>query len=163
MARGTVMQKRSSSIMKVIVETHNGTQTVEEYSVEARLPKEALEKAIAIEIGKEFPEKPSLASIVQLMEANIEEPLTIEDIASCCGISTRQIERIFQKFFGMFPRKYYMGLRMERAQYLLQETNCSVAEVGAKCGFPNSSAFSKSYNRFTGRWPQQERQKKGER
>jgi AraC family transcriptional regulator, glycine betaine-responsive activator len=38
-----------------------------------------------------------------LMEANIEDPLSLDDVADKAGISRRQIERLFRRHLGMVP------------------------------------------------------------
>jgi AraC-like DNA-binding protein len=55
------------------------------------------------------------------MEANIEEPLSTDDIAGLVGISRRQLERLFKQYLGSLPSRYYLELRLQRARQLLLE------------------------------------------
>ncbi|MFL6676205.1 MAG: GlxA family transcriptional regulator, partial [Massilia sp.] len=70
--------------------------------------------------------QPKLTEAVSLMEANIEEPLSTDDIAQLAGISRRQLERLFKQYLGSLPSRYYLELRLQRARQLLLDTNYSI-------------------------------------
>ena len=57
-------------------------------------------------------------AVVATMEQNIEEPLSCSELATHVGFSARQLERLFQKYIGQAPTRYYLGLRLERARHL---------------------------------------------
>jgi len=86
-----------------------------------------------------------LATAVQIMENNIEDPLTPDEISAVVGLSTRQLERLFAKYLGNSPKRYYLTLRLEKARDLLRQTDFSVTDVCVACGFKSLSHFSKSY------------------
>lgn len=89
--------------------------------------------------------QPKLTEAVALMEANLEELLPLDDLASLVGISRRQLERLFKKYLNCVPRRYYLDLRLKKARQLLLQTDKSVAEVAIACGFVSAPHFSKSY------------------
>ena len=82
--------------------------------------------------------QPKLSEAVTLMEANIEEPLSTDDIANLVGLSRRQLERLFKQYLGSLPSRYYLVLRLQRARQLLLDTNNSIVQVGLMCGFVRS-------------------------
>ena len=86
-----------------------------------------------------------LALALQVMENNIEDPLTPEEISEVVALSTRQLERLFSKYIGVSPKRYYLKLRLEKARDLLRQTDMSVTDVCVACGFKSLSHFSKSY------------------
>ena len=86
-----------------------------------------------------------LGVAIQIMENNIEDPLTPDEISDVIGLSTRQLERLFAKHVGVSPKRYYLGLRLEKARDLLRQTDFSVTDVCVACGFKSLSHFSKSY------------------
>ncbi|MFK7761862.1 MAG: GlxA family transcriptional regulator [Roseobacter sp.] len=86
-----------------------------------------------------------LAMALQVMENNIEDPLTPDEISAIAEISTRQMERLFAKYIGVSPKRYYLSLRLEKARDLLRQTDLSVTNVCVACGFKSLSHFSKSY------------------
>jgi transcriptional regulator GlxA family with amidase domain len=104
--------------------------------------------------------QPKLSEAVSLMEANIEEPLSTDEIASLVGISRRQLERQFKQYLGSVPSRYYLELRLQRARQLLLESNQSIVQVGLMCGFSSGSHFSTAYSALFGITPREERQRK---
>jgi AraC family transcriptional regulator, L-arginine-responsive activator len=104
--------------------------------------------------------QPKLSEAVSLMEANIEEPLSTDDIANLVGISRRQLERQFKQYLGSVPSRYYLELRLRRARQLLLESNHSIVQVGLMCGFSSGSHFSTAYGALYGITPREERQRK---
>lgn len=104
--------------------------------------------------------QPKLSQAVSLMEANLEEPLTADDIAGAVGISRRQLERLFKQYLNSVPSRYYLELRLQRARKLLLETSHSIVQVGLMCGFSSGSHFSTAYGALFGVTPREERQRK---
>jgi transcriptional regulator GlxA family with amidase domain len=104
--------------------------------------------------------QPKLTEAVTLMEANIEEPLSTDDIANLVGISRRQLERLFKQYLGSLPSRYYLELRLQRARQLLLDTNNSIVQVGLMCGFSSGSHFSTAFGALFGNTPREERQRK---
>ena len=99
-----------------------------------------------------------LLFIIELMEANIAEPLSLVEIAKYAGLSRRQIERLFRRNLGRSPARYYLEIRLDRARHLLIQSDAPIVEVAVACGFVSASHFSKCYRELYGRSPQQERQ-----
>ncbi|TWI61481.1 transcriptional regulator GlxA family with amidase domain [Pseudoduganella lurida] len=104
--------------------------------------------------------QPKLSEAVTLMEANLEEPLSTDDIANLVGLSRRQLERLFKQYLGSLPSRYYLELRLQRARQLLLDTNHSIVQVGLMCGFSSGSHFSTAFGALFGNTPREERQRK---
>jgi transcriptional regulator GlxA family with amidase domain len=104
--------------------------------------------------------QPKLTEAVTLMEANIEEPLSTDEIAQLAGVSRRQLERLFKQYLGSLPSRYYLELRLQRARQLLRDTNHSIVQVGLMCGFSSGSHFSTAFGALFGNTPREERQRK---
>jgi AraC family transcriptional regulator, glycine betaine-responsive activator len=98
-----------------------------------------------------------LTSAVQLMEANIREPINQYELATYSDLSVRQLQRLFKKYLNCSPSRYYSQLRLQRAKDLLQQTSLSILEVTSETGFVSVSHFSKSYKVFFGYPPSYER------
>ncbi|WP_265518037.1 GlxA family transcriptional regulator [Nitratireductor luteus] len=96
-------------------------------------------------------------TIIELMEANLSEPLSLVEIAASVGLSRRQIERLFRQEMGRSPARYYLEIRLDRARHLLVQSTMPVVEVAVACGFVSASHFSKCYRELYARSPQQER------
>jgi AraC family carnitine catabolism transcriptional activator len=61
------------------------------------------------------------------------------------GASPRQLERRFKAALGMGPMRFYLGLRLERAERLLTYSRLSVRDVGLAAGFSSMAQFSRAY------------------
>jgi len=99
----------------------------------------------------------NLIAIAELMEANIENPLSLEAIAGRAGISRRQIERLFKQYVNCVPKRYYLEMRLRRARELLLQTAMPVMAVSTACGFQSPPHFSKCYRNQFGHPPIAER------
>lgn len=101
--------------------------------------------------------QPKLVEAVGLMEANIEEPIPLDDLARYVEVSRRQLERLFKKYLNCVPTRYYLNLRLTRARQLLLQTDMSIANIALTCGFISAPHFSKCYRALYGRPPSQQR------
>ena len=100
---------------------------------------------------------PKLSQVIQMMEANIEEPISPSILARDVGMSTRQLERLFRRYLNRSPKRYYMELRLQKARNLLMQTDMSVINVALACGFASPSHFSKCYRAHYDTTPYRER------
>ncbi|BAL27088.1 GlxA family transcriptional regulator [Azoarcus sp. KH32C] len=96
-----------------------------------------------------------LQNVLQLMKSNIEEPLSIDDLALHAKTSRRQIDRLFQRYMNTTPSRYYLETRLTRARRLLQQTNEPITTVAIACGFTSAPHFSRCYREFFGMSPSQ--------
>ena len=123
------------------------TDRVRLSSERQRLP---LSARLGVQNGK-------VLQIIELMEANLAEPLTLVEIADAVGLSRRQIERLFRQDMGRSPARYYLEIRLDRARRLLAQSTMPVVDVAVACGFVSASHFSKCYREIYRCSPQQER------
>ncbi len=100
---------------------------------------------------------PKLSQVIQMMEGNIEEPISPSVLAKDVGMSTRQLERLFRRYLNRSPKRYYMELRLQKARNLLMQTDMSVINVALACGFASPSHFSKCYRAHYNTTPYRER------
>jgi transcriptional regulator GlxA family with amidase domain len=100
---------------------------------------------------------PRLNDALQLMEANIEEPLATDEIAALAGISRRQLERLFRQYLNAMPAKYYLNLRLSKARTQLQRSSQSVVQISLACGFASAAHFSNAYRERFGVTPREDR------
>ena len=104
---------------------------------------------------------PKLSQVIQMMEGNIEDPMSPADLAEEVGMSTRQLERLFRRYLNRSPKRYYMELRLQKARNLLMQTDMSVINVALACGFASPSHFSKCYRSHYNTTPYRERGSQG--
>ncbi len=101
--------------------------------------------------------QPKLSQVVAIMEANLEEPVSLEELARLNEVSVRQLERLFHKHLQRTPSQYYLELRLSRARQLLLRSESQVRDIALACGFVSPAHFSKCYSRFFGVSPIGER------
>ncbi len=103
--------------------------------------------------------QPKLTEVATLMAANLEEPLSIDELADYVDISRRQLERLFRSHLNHTPTRYYVGLRLKAARRLLLQTEKSITEISIFCGFSSVGHFSKSYRDEFGLAPSSDRKR----
>ncbi len=150
------------NMMLAVIRQHYGNEVVR-----------GIEEILSCDKIGEIPERPMpctaidpalpepLQAVLQLMEANIEEPLGMEELAGLVNLSRRQIERLFHRYIDSTPSKYYLELRITRARRLLLQTNETIAAITVACGFVSTTHFSHCYRDYFGQSPSQARQNRG--
>jgi len=106
-----------------------------------------------------IPREPLLQRAITLMEANLEAPLGIRELAVELDISWRRLERLFARHLDTSPQRAYLTLRLDHAHRLLHETPHSVMEIALACGFTSASSFTRAFRRRHGVVPSQLRRK----
>lgn len=100
---------------------------------------------------------PHVARATEIMRAALEDPVSPMEIAQDLGISARQLERLFGRYFNTSPSRYYMELRLDRARNLLLQTEMSISEVAIASGFQSVGHFSRLYRKSFGTMPSAQR------
>ncbi|SHL07346.1 transcriptional regulator, AraC family with amidase-like domain [Roseovarius marisflavi] len=96
---------------------------------------------------------PLLVRAIKLMQANIETPTAMEDLADAAGCSRRQMERLFVKYLDKTPYRFFRDLRLDRGRSLLRETDMSVTEIAVASGFTSPVVFIKCFRERFGHSP----------
>jgi len=99
-----------------------------------------------------------MVDCIELMEANVEQPLTTQELAECIGISKRQLERLFRAHLLTTPTHYYQGLRLKESKRLLEQTTLSIVEIAVACGFLSAGHFAKRFRLQYGSTPREARE-----
>ncbi|MDZ7749607.1 MAG: GlxA family transcriptional regulator [Halofilum sp. (in: g-proteobacteria)] len=96
---------------------------------------------------------PELVRVIETMEANLEQPLSLGQLAERCGLSRRRLQRLFDRHMDEPPQRHYLRLRLERAQHLLRHGDLPVHEVAIACGFGSAAYFARAYRAHHGHPP----------
>lgn len=86
-----------------------------------------------------------LVRAIKIMQANIETPVTMDELANAACCSRRQLERLFAKYLNQTPYRFFRDMRLDHARGLLRETDLSVTEISMAAGFTSPMVFSKSF------------------
>ena len=92
---------------------------------------------------------------VELMHTQLDQELTLKQLAAASYLSPFHFARLFKKLTGASPHNYLAGIRATRAQLLLAETDLSVTEIGARVGYLSGSHFTKAFRLATGATPRE--------
>lgn len=98
-----------------------------------------------------------LRRVLDFIEANLAEPLTLELLAHVAGLSVFHFARVFRKATGFSPYRYVSERRLQRAQRMLMAQDSAVQEIALACGFPRHANFSAAFARARGMSPSQYR------
>ena len=85
-----------------------------------------------------------------LADARYAEPLGVDDLAHCAGLSRAHFSREFRRAFGESPHAYLLTRRLERAATLLRTTDRSVAAICFAVGLQSVGSFTTSFTRTYG-------------
>ena len=92
---------------------------------------------------------------IELMHAQLEQDLSLKDLAAASYLSPFHFARLFKKLTGATPHNYLAAIRTTRAQLLLAETDLSITEIGARVGYLSPSHFTKAFRLATTTTPRE--------
>ena len=95
-----------------------------------------------------------LTTARSLLEASLQEPLRLEQVATGACLSPFHLHRLFSQTFGETPHQYLVRRRLERAAQLLTKSDLPVTVVCLECGFQSLGSFSSLFRRTFGASPQ---------
>ena len=101
-----------------------------------------------------------LQRVIEQMRSSLDEDLSLERLAETSGLSPSQFVRAFRGATGQPPHRYLVGLRVEQARALLEQTDLPVTVIGLRCGFEQPSHFATSFRARTGFSPRAWRQER---
>ena len=91
--------------------------------------------------------------VLEYIENHYSTALTLEDLAGVAGMNPKYFCRVFRSLTHHSPVDYLNYYRIEQAANLLDSTALSVTEVGNRCGFWESSYFTKVFKKYKGVTP----------
>lgn len=91
------------------------------------------------------------------IEGNLENNITVTEVAAFVGLCRSQLFRIFRTEAGCSPQEWMVQARMRRAEQLLRSSALTLEEVARSCGFAGAAQMSQSFRRFHGYSPTQYR------
>ncbi|MFC3123104.1 helix-turn-helix domain-containing protein [Agaribacter flavus] len=83
----------------------------------------------------------------QALEQRLHYNWTVESMSEIANYSPPHLHRLFQQHFGKSPLQYLIHLRMERAKYLLTQSNWSIEQIGEQVGYSDVFNFSKRFKK----------------
>ena len=100
---------------------------------------------------------PKLLAAIAHMEAYLEHPVSLRELAESVELSHRQLERLFREHLGKTPSRYHLELRLRRARLLLRQTAMPIIQIVVASGFSSASHFARCYREYFMHSPTEER------
>lgn len=100
------------------------------------------------------PDGTTLEPLLRWMQENAERELTLDELATRAGLSTRTLNRRFREQTGTTPLQWLHRVRIHQAQRLLESTSHPVDRIAGQVGFGSPTAFRERFKRLTGTSPQ---------
>jgi len=95
----------------------------------------------------------ALQRVREFIEANLEENICIQALASIAGLSMYHFARAFKQSEGMTPHEYLIQCRVRRAKDLLAETDLPLSEIALASGFSDQSHCARRFREHVGVTP----------
>jgi transcriptional regulator GlxA family with amidase domain len=87
---------------------------------------------------------PALVTVLEKMEASIENPLAKAAMARLAGVSPRHLDRLFAAHLSTRFLQTYRNIRLDHARKLLEQSVLSISEIAFATGFSSTSHFSRA-------------------
>ena len=143
------MQEQSITVVKGTIRSSDIFEIEERIR---RMEEELRGKALSLRSGA-FPYQERLQA---LRDSIFQEPQcdwNMDDITRSLGISKSHFQRIYKELFDSSCKEDIIRSRMERAKWLLQNTELRIADIAEQCGYVNTSHFIRQFTAKVGASP----------
>ncbi len=104
-------------------------------------------------LGQQGTWPPSLRVVAGYIDAHLEWPLTVADMAKIGNVSVSRLHALFRGHLATTPQNYLTKRRLRRASDLLAHTSLSVMEVAIRIGYGDQAAFTRAFRKQMGMTP----------
>jgi len=136
-----------------------------------RLFLDSIEQALAVTLVNNyaFQRRPSriyrggltparLRRVVELVHAEMDGDLSLEELADAAGLSINHFSEMFRESTGQSPHQFVLHRRIDRAKEMLRAAEMRVLDVAVACGFKNQQHFARVFRKVCGASPTEYRQ-----
>jgi AraC family transcriptional regulator len=83
--------------------------------------------------------------VTDYVDAHLARAITVAELAGQVGLSESHFARAFKQTLGMAPHRFVVERRLERGKRMLADTDDSIAQVAAACGFADQAHFARAF------------------
>jgi AraC family transcriptional regulator len=133
-----------------------------------RLFLDSLEQAMAVALvnGHAVRHRPDrgglgaarLRRIKELVDAKMEDDLSLDEMAQSVGLSTAHFARMFRKSTGETPHQFVLRQKIGRAKAMLRGPDTRILDVAVACGFKTQQHFAQVFRDVCGISPREYRE-----
>ena len=98
-----------------------------------------------------------LRKVVELVHAELEGDLSLEELADAAGLSITHFSQMFRESTGHSPHQFVLHRRVERAKEMLRAAEMRVLDVAMACGFKTQQHFARVFRHVCGISPREYR------
>ncbi|MCT4596139.1 MAG: AraC family transcriptional regulator [Anaeromicrobium sp.] len=96
----------------------------------------------------------------EIINENIENAPSVKELASKLNMSVYKLQKWFKELTGDTVYEYIKKVKIEKAKYLLKNTNMSILEITNEIGYENPSKFANVFKRYNNITPLKYRKSK---
>jgi YesN/AraC family two-component response regulator len=94
---------------------------------------------------------------MEYIELNYKDHISLNDISKSVYLSHEYFSRLFKEEVGENFSTYLTNYRMKKAEYFIKNTDMKISQISTEVGYVNASYFSKSYKKYKGVSPDEDR------
>ncbi|MEL6456256.1 MAG: AraC family transcriptional regulator [Cyanobacteria bacterium J06623_5] len=94
-----------------------------------------------------------LGRVRDYVQASLEQPFNLSDLAEVAGLSLSLFSRTFKAATGQSPHQYVLSQRVQKARELLAFSPLSISEIAAECGFYDQAHLTRIFKKQLGTTP----------
>ena len=94
-----------------------------------------------------------LKQALNYINDNLDQPITLKDIAQLLDLSQYYFCHLFKESTGIAPYKYVIKQRIEKAKYLIKNSQLPLADISYECGFSSQSQMTQHFRKCVGVTP----------
>lgn len=94
-----------------------------------------------------------LKQVLNYIERHYPDKIQLNTLARIAGMSPKYFCRFFHEMTAKTPIDYVNYYRIERACYLLVNSDATITEISLSCGFNDISYFIKTFKKYKGKSP----------
>ncbi|MUG98056.1 helix-turn-helix domain-containing protein [Scytonema sp. UIC 10036] len=103
----------------------------------------------------------TLQKVREYIHEHLDGNLKLVELSAIAQISPYHFLRLFKQQVGITPHQYILQSRIEKAKYLLQHSNLSIANIALRTGFSDQSHLTRCFKRMVGVTPKKRMKDKG--
>lgn len=104
------------------------------------------------------PLRADVQKVIDYLDFHYADPITVLDMAKLVALERSYFYRLFKSEVGISPKEYLTRLRLDKARYLLTETDFPIGQIAESVGFQSFSSFSRLFTAQYCQSPSQYRQ-----